>query len=145
MQPRYRFLQTVMRKEEDSDSECGTRFYRYDLLAHCPSDERYYIIRAYKGAYDAVEQFKGDTIHRDDPKREVMVAEGIHGAEERIRNLFLDMAHARDPLDPIHLPDVILDSADGRTLDGSELRENDSLDAYLYYDRAVNEEIPAAE
>ncbi|MFO7942568.1 MAG: hypothetical protein R6U92_08000 [Bacillota bacterium] len=150
MQPRYRFLQTVMREEETSANGFARRFYRYDLLAHCPAEERYYIIRAYKGPCDervhnSRAPHKTPREDRDDRKVEVMVAEGIYGVEERIRDLFLDLAHARDPLDPIHLPDIILDSADGRTLDGSELRETQSIDAYWYYERAVNEETHAAE
>lgn len=123
MKPRYRFLQTVVREQNGNEDE-GGNLYRYDLVAHCPSRDRHYIMRAHKTRADSQDNEK--------PEEEVAIARRICGQEETIREVFLDIAHARDPVDPIHLPEILEDRSEGMHFERSHC-----LNDYYYYDKML--------
>ncbi len=125
--PRYRFLQTVIR---ECHSGKGLRCYRYDLLAHCPRYDRHYIMRAHRST-------KAGDCNQKVPGEETMVARGIRGSEAEIREIFLDIAHADDPVDPMHVPEILTDVTQTAYLDGEGIKESREPQDYYFYDRAV--------
>ncbi len=121
----YRFLQTVMRERQEQDR---VRRYRYDLLARCPREDHFYVIRARK-TDDSDRQLSDTPL-----ATEAVTASGISGDEGEILEVFLDIAHARDPVDPVHLPDILSDCIDESDLTDDQLVESHELGDYFYYD-----------
>ncbi len=128
MQPRYRFLQTVVREPNGDEREDDNR-YRYDLVAHCPSRDRHYIIRAHKT--------RPNSRDTEETREEVAIARGIRGCEESICEVFLDIAHARDPVDPVHLPEILEDRSDEAMPGGVHFERSHCLSEYYYYDQML--------
>ncbi|MFO8059659.1 MAG: hypothetical protein R6U70_03255 [Bacillota bacterium] len=122
--PRFRFLQTVIR---DLSEQKGNSTYRYDLLADCKPEEPHYIIRAHRSVFR----------ENGDPCDETAsVASPIYGDESEIRNVFLDIAHADRPVDPVHLDDILQDSCTAGVLQEQKLQSSHSLDQYHSYDES---------
>ncbi len=121
--PRFRFLQTVIR---DLSTRKGNSTYRYDLLADCEPEEPYYIIRAHRSLFREDGDARCET---------ASVASPIYGDESDVRDVFLDIAHADHPVDPVHLDDILQDSSTAGILREQKLQSNRSLKQYHSYDR----------
>ncbi len=121
--PRFRFLQTVIR---DLNDPRGNSTYRYDLLADCKPEVPHYIIRAHRSLL----REDGDTYCET-----ASVASPIYGDESDICDVFLDIAHADYPVDPVHLDDILQDSCTAGILREQQLQSSRCLKQYHDYDR----------
>ena len=107
----------------DTDEEGWPKRYRYDLLANCRS--KHYIMRAHKQILEG----NGQMV------REVsQVAESLYAGSEEILNVFLDIAHAADPVDPIHLSDILEDCSSEGLINIDEMTSSGSLTDYHRYE-----------
>lgn len=116
-----RYLQTVMRDRAEED---GNASYRYDLLANGSRQKATYIMRAYK----AVSSRDGYVL-----RERTNVAEPLYGDETAVRNMFLRIAYADQPVDPLHLGDVVKDCESEEGVDSSSMREHSEPERYDRY------------
>lgn len=122
MRPEIRLLQTVVR-DRDEDAQPST--YRYDLLTDCASDNTTYIIRARR----SIVRESGDIVAET-----TGVVKPIQGEEAIIREVFLDIAYADVPVNPLHLGDIVEDNCVEGPLADQQVEMENSQEAYLRYD-----------
>jgi|GEM_PF-6905266 len=120
---RVRLLQKVVR---DTSEEGGTRTYRYDLLANCAERGREYVIRAHMARTgEEGEQYQ----------EAASIVRPIYGRGSCVREIFLDVAYADQPVDPVHLGDVLQDRCAETDIDEGKLQTDESLSEYYRYDK----------
>lgn len=122
MIPEFRLLQTVVR---DRDEKTGPSTYKYDLLTDCSPEDTAYIIRARR----SIIRDNGDTVSET-----TGVVAPIHGEEAVVREVFLDIAHADVPVNPLHLEDIVEDSSVEGPLEKQQVELRRSPEAYHRYD-----------
>ena len=122
MKPEIRLLQTVIR---DRDEGAGPSTYRYDLLTDCTSEDTTYIIRARRSIVRESGDIASETTG---------VVKPIRGEEAVIREVFLDIAHADVPVNPLHLGDIVEDCSAEGPLAKQQIAMKNSREAYHQYD-----------
>ena len=119
---RYRFLQTVIREAEEP---AGPTSYRYDLLAHCFPEDPYFIIRAHRACKPS---------GRSAVSQDAAVVGPIYARESKLSEVFLDIAHAKEPLHPTHLREIMEDQANAAAVDVDFMQADEELAEYLQYE-----------
>ncbi len=122
MIPEVRLLQTVVR---DRSEGAGPSTYRYDLLTDCTAEDATYIIRARKSTARDSGDIEFETTG---------VVAPIHGEEALIREVFLDIAHADVPVNPLHLGDIVEDCSTEGPLAKQQITIRNTREAYHQYD-----------
>ena len=118
-----RFLQTVMRDKQEKGNNAN---YRYDLIANGKRNEACYVVRAHK----SVTSKEGQII-----REAASVAESLYGSEQGVRQMFLKVAYADKPVDPVHLGDVLQDKNDEiPEVNSDRLKTEESLELYSNYE-----------
>ncbi len=119
-----RLLQKVVR---DSHDEGIVRTYRYDLLADCSESTPQYVIRAHVARMGREGEYYSEM---------ASIARPIYGAGCCVREVFLDVAYADRPVDPVHLGDVMQDRCAETDVDDTQLQTEESLNVYYQYEAA---------
>jgi len=121
---KIRLLQKVARDKTINGTEMT---YRYDLLADAEDENVHYIIRAHKSELREGGEVQGEY---------ASIVKPIFDRGPRVRELFLDIAHAEQPVDPVHLEDVVQDHCTDHDIEINNIISDTSLRSYYDFDNA---------